>query len=57
MDTLPRLAPVLRAALDGRLHQEAEIHRDLVKVADHALEDCLSDERLLVTKALARARR
>lgn|SRR5690606_24326914 len=47
----PRLAPILRAALGGRLKVAAEVHRDLVKVADPALQAWLSADGLLSLKS------
>lgn len=42
----PRMAPVLRAAIRRRLKVAAEIHRDLVKVADSDLEVWLAADRI-----------
>jgi protein required for attachment to host cells len=40
----PRLAPVLREAIGGRLTISGELHHDLIKVADPDLEAWLSPE-------------
>lgn len=42
----PRLAPVLRKAIGDRLVVSAELHRDLIKVADRDLGAWLSPEML-----------